>query len=247
MFELQVQSSDPKIKAERETTCHLVLKRFCFDDPGKKLLCFIDDKDFAPLKLGHSKGNRGGFVPSFYRSILSGIPPLPDYVKQKYDVSHMLGHAFSSLIYIHGSTCEPPESLVITFAHELQHFSQFAQDTRLHEADAILTHLRGYRPDLPSESDAFLISKQIATELRGEAAVREYATAQMEIAEPCDRRRWEYFLALRVDDRLTFVDKVRQQCQDNQAALNAMIAADMTRYERNASGFDFDKPDWWNE
>jgi hypothetical protein len=63
MFELQVQSSDPKIKAEREATCHLVLKRFRFDDPGEKLLCFIDDKDFAPLKSGDSKGNRGGFVP----------------------------------------------------------------------------------------------------------------------------------------------------------------------------------------
>lgn len=188
MFELKVQSSDPNIEA----TCHLVLKRFRFDDPAKKLLCFIDDKDFAPLKSGDSKGNRGGFVPYFYRSILSGFPPLPDYVKQMYDVSHMLGHAFSSLTYIHGSTCEPPESLVITLAHELEHFSQFAQEPRLYEADAILSHLRGYRPDLPSESDAILISKQIATELRGEAPVREYATAQLKIAEPSDRRRWEY-------------------------------------------------------
>jgi hypothetical protein len=247
MFELQVQSSEPKLKVEREATCRLVLKRFRVDEPGEKLFCFIDNKDFAPLKSGDSKGNRGGFVPNFYRSILRGFPPLPDYVKQMHDFSHMLGHAYGSLIYVHGSTCEPPESLVITLAHELQHFSQFAQEPRLYEADAILNHLRGYRPDLPSESDALLVSKRIATELCGEALVREYATAQAEIAETCDRSRWEYFLALRVDDPLTFADRVRQQCQENQTALNAMIAANMTEYERNASGFDFSKPGWWIE
>jgi hypothetical protein len=164
-----------------------------------------------------------------------------------HDFSHMLGHAFTSLIYIHGSTCEPPQSLVITLALELQHFSQFAQEPRFYEADAILGHLRSYRPDLPSESDAFLISKQIATELCGEALVREYATAQVEIGEPCDRPRWEFFLALRLDDPLTFADKVRQQCQENQTALKAMVEANMTKYKRNASGFDFSKPDWWNE
>jgi hypothetical protein len=247
VFELKVKSNDPKVKAERKATCHRVLRHFQFDDPGKKLLCFIDDEDFAPLKSGDSQGNRGGFVPYFYRSIRSGCSLLPDYVKYEYDMSHMLGHAFSSLIYIHGSTCEPPESLVITVAHELEHFTQLTKEPRLHEADAILLDLRGYQPDLPSESDALLISKQIATKLCGEVVVLEYATGQMEIALDSDRRRWEYFLALPVDDTLGFADKVRLQCEQNQPALKTMIEANRQKYERNASGFDFSKRDWWLE
>ena len=247
MFELHVQSNDPEVKAEREATCNLVLERFRLDDPGRKLLCFIDDKDFGPLKSGNSKGNRGGFVARFYRSILSGRPPLPDYVRRMYDFSHILGHAFSSLIYIHGSTCEPRESLALTLAHELEHFTQFAQEPRMYEADMILTHLRGYRPDLPSESDAFLISKQIAIALCGEAQIREYATEQMEVAEECDRPRWKYFLSLPVTDPLTFADKTRQQCQENQTPLRAMIAANLENYERSFPRFDFGKLDWWIE
>jgi hypothetical protein len=92
-----------------------------------------------------------------------------------------------------------------------------------------------------------LVSKQIATKLRGEVVVREYATGQMEIALDSDRRRWEYFLALPVDDTLGFADKVRLQCEQNQPALKTMIEANRKKYERNASGFDFSKLDWWLE
>jgi hypothetical protein len=247
MVTLQVESKDSAVKASREATCNLVIGRFRFDYPGEKLLCFIDDKDFALLKTGDLKGNRGGFVPNFYRSILSGFPPLPDYVKRMHDFSHMLGHAYSSLIYVHGSTCEPRASLVITLAHELEHFTQFSQELRLYEADMILRDLRGYRPDLPSESDAFLISKQIAIEMCGETPIRDYANGQMEVAEAVDKPRWEYFLSLSLYDPPTFADKTRQQCREHQTSLNAMIAENVVKYQKTFPRFDFSKPDWWEE
>jgi hypothetical protein len=246
MVKLQVESSDPAVKIGREATCNLVMGRFRFDDPGKKLLCFIDDKDFAPLKTGDSKGNRGGFVANFYGSILCGWPPIPDYVKRMHDFSHMLGHAFSSLIYVHGSTCEPRESLIITLGHELQHFTQYSQQRSLYEADMILLDLRGYRPDLPSESDAFLISKRIATDLCDEVCVDEYARSQIAAAADVDRPRWEYFLALSVDDLLSFAEKTRLQLQEYQIPLNAMIARSSAHYRKNFPRFDFNKLVWWD-
>jgi hypothetical protein len=69
----------------------------------------------------------------------------------------------------------------------------------------------------------------------------------MELALESDRRRWEYFLGLPLDDPLSFTDKVRLQCEQNQPALKTMIEANRKKYERNASGFDFSRPDWWNE
>ena len=242
---LKVKTCDSELKANRESTCKLVLERFQVGLPGTRLLCFIDDVDFAGLKAGTMKGNRGAFVPYFYLSILQNHPPLPQYVKELYNQSHMLGEAYRSVIYVHGSTCEPRESLIITLAHELEHFTQFAQDRNLYEADFFLRELRGNEPDLPSESDAFLVSKRIATDLCGEARVNSYAESQLAVVEDIDRPRWEYFLSLPLNDPRTFADKTRQQCQENLAPLRAMIAANLAKYESAFSRFDFNKPDWW--
>jgi hypothetical protein len=247
MVVLNVKACDRELKAIRESTCNPVLDRFQCKLPGTRLLCFIDDVDFAELKTGTMKGNRGGFMPHFYSSILQHRPPLPQYVKDLYNLSHMLGTSYRSVIYIHGSTCEPRESLIITLAHELEHFTQFSKQLRFYEADFILSNLRGNQPDLPSESDAHLISKRIATDLCGEACIDSYARSQLAIAEEINRPRWEYFLSLPLNDPLTFAEKTKLQCEKNQVALKAMIAANLDYYERGFPRFDFNKPDWWEE
>jgi hypothetical protein len=247
MVTLQVQAKDPTVEAGRTATAKLVLDYFQFNVPGSHLLCFLDDIDFAELKSGKMKGNRGVFVASLSSSIRANYPPLPYYVKDMYGLSHYIGRRYGSLIYIHGSTCEPRESLVITLAHELGHFTQSSQHRGLYEADRILECYRGYRPDLPSESDAFLVSKRIATELCGEELIRDYAESQIEIAEDRDRPRWEYFLSLSLDDPLSFAEKTRLQCQEHQTPLNIMIRRDAAKYKRSFPRFDFDKSDWWEE
>jgi hypothetical protein len=151
------------------------------------------------------------------------------------------------LIYIHGSTCEPRESLIITLAHELEHFTQFSQELRLYEADFLLKELRGNQPDLPSESDALLVSKRVATDLCGEECVASYARSQLAIADEINRPRWEYFLSLSLNDFRSFADKTRHQCQQNQAPLGAMIAANLQKCESWFPRFDFSKSDWWEE
>ena len=244
---LNVKGSDSKLKASRESTCKLVLQRFHVGFPGTKLLCFVDDVDFGALKAGTMKGTRGMFVPDFYSSILQQYPPLPQYVKELNDQSHMLGEAYRSVIYIHGSTCEPTESLIITLAHELEHFTQFSQEPRLYEADFILKDLRGNQPDLPSESDALLVSKRIATDLCGTPCIDSYARSQLAIADEINRPKWKYFLSQPLNDPRTFADKTRQQCQENQAPLAAMIAANLRKYKSRFPRFDFTKLDWWEE
>jgi hypothetical protein len=244
---LNVKANDAELNASRETVCNRVLERFEVRPAGTRLLCFIDDVDFAELQTGSMKGNRGFFVPQLYSTILRNHPPLPQYVRELYDRSHMLGGAYRSLVYIHGSTCDPTESLILILAHELEHFTQFAKDRHLYEADFLLKELRGNTPDLPSESDALLASKRIAVSLCGETCVDSYARDQLGIAEESDRPKWEYLLALSLDDARTFADKVRQQCRDNSSQLNAMILANSPRYEQSFPRFDFSKPEWWEE
>jgi len=54
---------------------------------------------------------------------------------------------FASVIYLHGSTCEKDVGLTITFAHELQHFLQYANERRLWAVNSLLVNL----PNLPTE------------------------------------------------------------------------------------------------
>ena len=50
MVTLIVKARDPAIKANRESTCRLVLDRYQVGQAGTKLLCFVDDFDCEELK-----------------------------------------------------------------------------------------------------------------------------------------------------------------------------------------------------
>lgn len=247
MVTLIVKARDPAIKANRESTCRLVLDRYQVGQAGTKLLCFVDDVDCEELKRRVGKANRGIFVPRLGYCIMSGDPPVPDYVRQAHDEACWSGAGYSSLVYVHGSACAPRESLVLTLSHELRHFKQFALDRRFYDADFLLLQLLGYRVDLPSEEDALMASKSIAMELCGEETIESYAQTRIALSDDLERARWEYFLSLPKTASHSFAEKTRQRCQELRGPLSAMIERLSDAEKATYRSFDFKKPDWWEE
>jgi hypothetical protein len=241
---LKVKSSDPVVRLIREAICNKVLPRFRFDTPHTKLLCFVDDVDFEGLKSGSMSANRGGFINNL-GAYIQERRPLPDYIKHEYEMTRMGGWGYTSLIHVHGSTCEPRESLILTLAHELQHFTQFSQTPNFYEADFLLNWLLKGPINLPSEHDALLQSKRIAGSISGEGCIDEYARLQVDLLEGRECERWCYFLSLRLTDSITFSERTRSECQRYRTELNAMIAGFTEPFKAGFRHLDFSKEDWW--
>ena len=76
--------------------------------------------------------------------------------------------AFDDFIYLHGSTCSSAMGLTMTLAHELQHFIQHSQQTRLWAANSLIPKLKkatiralGLRwCDIPHEREARIVSSR---------------------------------------------------------------------------------------
>ncbi|MEI9968201.1 MAG: hypothetical protein WDM87_06085 [Terracidiphilus sp.] len=159
--------------------------------------------------------NRGVFVHDVRLALASGAPPLPSYVKTCLcnDAGEYL---FGKLIYVHGSACEPEESLVITLSHEVQHFLQRRNEPDASNADMRLRGRLQNWQEHPSEHEAMLVSKRVATLLCGEDLVNGYADSKIELAkkneQSCheDRLRWEFFRGLLISEKYDFAVEVAQ-------------------------------------
>jgi hypothetical protein len=224
-----VKESDSAIQASRESACMQVLSHFDLDS-ADDLLCFLDEVDFEPWKRGELRSNRGGFMANIGGTLAQGIHPVPPDAKRLYEESLWTPKPYASLVYLHGSTCQIQESLIITFAHELQHYTQYSQANEFYMADQLLLQVRGYTPDLPSESDALATSKQVATCLCGKDRIGHYALQQrIEASEDAVRNRWDYFLSLPLDESRTFAEKTQLQCHKFYPLLEEQIAKYSTR------------------
>jgi hypothetical protein len=219
-----VKESDSFIKASRESACTQVLSHFDLES-AEDLLCFLDEVDFEPWKKGESKSNRGGFMANLGGTLAQGVHPVPPDAKRLYNESLWTPRPYASLVYLHGSTCQIQESLIITLAHELRHYMQYSQAREFYMADQLLLQVQGYTPDLPSESDALAKSKRVATCLCGKDRVEHYAIQQrIEASEDGARSRWDYFLSLSLDEDRTFAEKTQVKCQQSYFLLEAQIA-----------------------
>src|SRR6202020_1026015 len=97
---------------------------------------------------------------------------------------------FDDFVYLHGATCAGDIALTMTLAHELQHFTQHADHTRLWAANSLVPNLHktaiaalGLRwCDVPHEREARIVSKRTAEDLFGPDAVLRHIDAR--IANP---------------------------------------------------------------
>src|SRR5438046_1286133 len=90
---------------------------------------------------------------------------------------------FHQMIYLHGNTCSTEVGLVMTFAHELQHFVQYGRQREIWLANtAIMMNfprrvlkLAGVKIfHIPIELEARITSRRITTKLCGEGMASAY-------------------------------------------------------------------------
>jgi len=157
-----------------------------------------------PMALGEHY--RGFHVPRSSRDVL------PLYLSECF--FHPLEHftevvpfekmvAFDNLIFVRNSTCLDATGCVITYAHELQHFTQYGHTPRLSVVNSDLySSLKKFEPtsiatDVPHEREANIVSKRVAEAICGKAAVRAFAEEQVRfmerVNEPDQRERWIFF------------------------------------------------------
>jgi hypothetical protein len=225
MEPLQVKSKSAERREKRTATCREVFNHFHLQLFELNMLCFIDDEDDGDADYEEERSrvlgvsNRGGFIRDLAMAFAEGVP-LPRYVKEC-----LFGadgtQLFQRLLYVHGSASEPEESLIITLSHELQHFLQWRDEPQASEADGRLRGRLNNWQEHPSEHQAMLVSKQVATIFCGEPVVRAYTDSRIELAIQNqlrasasqqswrqDQVRWEFFRALETSATYDFAKEV---------------------------------------
>jgi len=177
-----------------------------FKLPSKRLYRYFAVKDDTYLAGVMGRHFRGFHIP------LAGRNDLPDYLRdcffvpfEKFDQSMTFEQmvAFDNLIYIRRETCSDTIGCVITYAHELQHFTQHGYTPRLWAVNtALYNDLEAFDAtaapiDIPHEREANIIAKRVAEEILGVEAVRKYAEEQIKLMEaadePAQAARWKFF------------------------------------------------------
>jgi hypothetical protein len=231
MTELHFKSKELEVMLE--PVCLRVLERFQL--PARRLLCFFDDAD-PPCFAQRFGGRYRGF---HLRVIGSGY--VPPYIQRLFFDS-LGGIAFDNLIYLPGRTCAIEAGAVITFAHELEHFVQYATLYKVWVANTILyQYLPSFEPtttakawNIPHEQDAMIVSKRVAETVIGTDAVCAHVAAR--IAAKDDESYWRYFRGLSsqasfdlVAETIPWVDKYRTH---------------LLRIQQ--SDVDFSEDKWWS-
>jgi hypothetical protein len=190
---IAVQSYDSDVKAKREAVASRVVQAFASKLPDMNLLAFFDDEDWEVIRNQYGPDNRGGYFPIIRDQPDRFLPPRMNSLIFVGEQRRVFDHG----IYLHGSTCVDETSLIMTFAHELQHFVQFGFSRELWAVGRLIPHLpkEVFEPtglgmnwsDIPHEREARIVAKQVGIQLCGEEVIRRYI----------DRR---------IDDRVTIRD-----------------------------------------
>jgi hypothetical protein len=187
---IEVKSEHSTETAKRKTAANRVLEELGKELPDLKLLAFFDDCDWHDFKreLGHQ--NRGFYAPIKTDTFRGWI--WPSYVTSKIFVSELWpvenDRFVDHVIYLYGSTCLSEVGLIMTFAHELQHFIQYGSKRKLWAEGQLIPRLPkelvesiGLNwPDIPHEREARIVEKRVAVKLCGTEAVKEYTDQRIE-------------------------------------------------------------------
>jgi hypothetical protein len=177
-----VRSDEQSVRRYREANAERLLECFGLQLPSRRLLCFLDDQCCQEFEQ-ENPGARGFYSPVKLCYVPFTVAPayirdslLPDGVQ-----------AFDDFIYLHGCTCSNEMSLTMTLAHELQHFVQHTNQTRLWAANSLIPMLTkdAVRDlgltwcDIPTEREARIVAKRTAEGLLGAVAVQRHIEAMI--------------------------------------------------------------------
>jgi hypothetical protein len=224
----------PQLETSRKPTCELVLEHFKL--PPLRLLSFFDDVnpvDFDKII--------GPFFCGFHACINGGELDWPPYVK-KLLRDRTGNYAYDNVIYINGRTCASLPGSIITFAHELQHFTQCGYMRKVWLANTLIynilyggppTTIKGW--DIPYERDAMKVSKHVAEKVLGEDVVKAHAEAQ--IVAGNDPEKWKFFLSVSNSTPFNLL-----------AETKLWVEKYRTELMRTDQGeVDFAHDEWWSE
>jgi hypothetical protein len=235
---IHVSSEIPALEANRRGVAGRVRDYFKqnFQVPDQKVLCYFADDDspqwFGPENRGFHyliEGGLGGW-PADVQSVAARVCP-------------------DSIVYLQGSTCENDLGLTMTFAHELQHFLQAWNHRDAWAMDGLLRQLVPNESlsaewETPSETEARIVAKKVATFLFGQESVRNYITER--IGAPLsvrDGQNWEFIQALDLLAKYSFLDKTKFLIQRHKTDLKRLQALPANaRFP--AATLDLDSEDW---
>jgi hypothetical protein len=202
--ELHVLSKDEPGAARQRHAAESVFRYF--EDtygilPDPKVVCILDGQDGWDLKRELGAENRGvNCLPRgrIYRSLPNYVRPLIGPVNPR---TNEVTWPFEMVIYLHGTTCETEIGLSLCFAHELQHFIQYAQRRPLWALNVLLVELHNpdfhFWWDFPTEREARIVSKRLGLELFGKKAIDLYIKNQISAqVTDTDTRDWEFFSSI---------------------------------------------------
>ncbi len=254
---LHVRSEDPGIKAHRQATCGRVREYFerNFQVPAQlRVLCFFDDQDAPEVKAEFGgSANRGvhwpikgqGLMiwPSYMWNVIAPVDSL---------LPSDLKWPFASVIYLHGSTCEKDVGLTITFAHELQHFLQYANERRLWAVNTLLMNLPNLPTenlkviwDIPTEREARIIAKRVAETLCGDDSVRRHVLDKIDAhVTDNDVEDWKFFQGIDSSTPYCVADATRPLVERYKPQLKQLQQRPECRNDADFSVIDFDASDW---
>jgi hypothetical protein len=257
---LHVKSEIPGIRSHRKQVCRRVREYFQrnFQVPSQlRVLCFFDDRDAPEVKAEcGGPANRGVHWPVRGQ----GLAMWPDYMWNIIAPIDTLSHLtwpFDSVIYLHGSTCEEDVGLTITFAHELQHFLQYANERRIWAVNVLLMNLPNLPTedlkmpwDIPIEREARTVAKQVAESLYGEDIVRRHAMKKIDAhATDNDAKDWTFFRDVDPSTVYCVADATKSLVERYKPELKQLQQLPECRNDPDFSAIDFDTSDWspWSD
>jgi hypothetical protein len=198
------ESKDAAVAARREALARHVTAHFGSGLPESTLLCFLDGTDWQVLRNERGQTNRGFYV--WAKPFTEDeCGDWPEHLRKHFftdnSASGRSKSPFDNLIYLHGSTCQTDTGLVMTLAHELQHFVQHGREPKLWSESSVVTNLtkedihalRLNWSNIPIEREARAVSKMVAEKLFGAEAVKGYIDGKIaENANPADVEDWKF-------------------------------------------------------
>jgi hypothetical protein len=178
---LHVISDDRDVRAHRGMVCMRVRDYFeqhFRSASASRVVCIFDDKDNEQLKQACGVANRGTHWPIRGQGLVIWPNHFWELIAWYDEKAGKVILPYTSVIYLHGSTCETDIGFTLTFAHELQHFLQYTNEKLLWIKNTLLIALHNEEFkvwwDFPIEIEARITAKKVAESLFGTESVKEY-------------------------------------------------------------------------
>ena len=206
----------------------------CFKLPSLRLLCFFDDKNPQQFDTFMGPQHCG-----FHTPVIASEDLWPEYVDQLF-IDSMGNFVYDNAIYLNGRTTASVPGTLITLAHELQHFMQYANDWNVWRANTLITNILRDGPpttikswDIPFEKDTTRVSKRVAEEILGADAIRAHADAQIAAGNHADK--WRFFRDVSYSTPFDLLAETKPWVEKYRTELLGIPQSDV----------DFAQREWW--